>query len=280
MDAPNLDLELTRLIAAGDRRRAATLLVTRFASDVFALCRAMVRDTTLAEDLSQDAFSRAIDAIATFRGESSARTWLLKIARNRCLDHLARAKRVPVVDTDDDVTDAHPSVERAPIDLLASREEADRALAAVSSTERALVVLHYGHGVGYPELAEAFALREGTLRMRLSRALARMRAALEASEGTIVSEDLELDEESAEAVMPARRARAQIAHAPVPQRPMGIARPGGPPPPAAAPNAMPAPSARAPSGFVPRSAAVGFDVLHDVAPRSLLTRLDALLSAV
>jgi hypothetical protein len=40
------------------------------------------------------------------------------------------------------------------------------------------VVLHFGHGVGYPELADAFALREGTVRMRISRALSRMRAAL------------------------------------------------------------------------------------------------------
>src|SRR5690606_39311726 len=46
--------------------------------------------------------------------------------------------------------------------------------------ERALVVLHFGHGVGYPELADSFGLREGAVRMRISRALARMRAALAA----------------------------------------------------------------------------------------------------
>ena len=48
----------------------------------------MVRDSRLAEDLSQDVFARAFAALDGFRGEASPRTWLLKIARNRCLDHL------------------------------------------------------------------------------------------------------------------------------------------------------------------------------------------------
>jgi RNA polymerase sigma-70 factor (ECF subfamily) len=203
MDAPNLDLELARLITSGDRRRAATMLVERHASDVYALCRAMVRDATLAEDLSQDAFSRAIASLDSFRGESSVRTWILKIARNRCLDHLARLKRDPFTVDDDHDADDHPSTERAPLDLLTTREDAERALAAVSTTERALVVLHFGHGVGYPELSEAFGIKEGALRMRLSRALARMRDAV--SEETFAAAD-ELEGEFLE--VPARPERA------------------------------------------------------------------------
>jgi RNA polymerase sigma-70 factor, ECF subfamily len=170
--------ELTQLIARGDRRRAATLLVEHHAAAVFALCRAMVRDAQLAEDLSQDVFMRAFGALDSFRGEASPRTWLLAIARNRCLDHLDRTRRAPGTD---DVEPDDVSVETAPpLDLLARREDAERALAALGETERALVVLHVGHGVGYSELAAAFALREGAVRMRLSRALARMRAVLEA----------------------------------------------------------------------------------------------------
>ena len=170
--------QLTALLAHGDRRTAAGLLVRHFAPAVFSLCRAMVRDTQLAEDLSQDAFARAFGALDGFRAEASPRTWLLKIARNRCLDHLARASRAPWGREPDPEPDDHPDDQAPPAELLARREDAERALAALGETERALVVLHFGHGVGYPELADSFGLGQGAVRMRVSRALARMRDAL------------------------------------------------------------------------------------------------------
>ena len=107
--------ELTQLIARGDRRRAASLLVQHHAPAVFALCRAMVRDAQLAEDLSQDAFARAFGALDGFRGEASPRTWLLAIARNRCLDHLDRTRRTPAADDiePDDVSSATSRSSRA-----------------------------------------------------------------------------------------------------------------------------------------------------------------------
>ena len=171
--------ELTQLIAHGDRRRAASLLVRDHAPAVLALCRAMVRDPRLAEDLSQDAFARAFGALDGFRGEASPRTWLLRIARNRCLDHLDHARRAPWGAGEPNTEpDGHAADVPPPYDLLARREDAARAMAALAEPERALVVLHFGHGVGYSELADAFGLREGAVRMRISRALARMRAAL------------------------------------------------------------------------------------------------------
>lgn len=177
MDATNIEPELNRLIQAGDRRRAAAVIVERLASDVYALCRAMVRDATLAEDLSQDAFGRAIASLDTFRGESSARTWVLAIARNRCLDHLRATRRAPVDGGGHDV-DAHASEAPPALDVLVGHEDARRALNVLGENERAIVVLHFGHGVGYAELADAFGMKEGALRMRISRAVARMREAI------------------------------------------------------------------------------------------------------
>src|SRR5512140_3568327 len=170
--------QLTALLAHGDRRTAAALLVRHFAPAVFSLCRAMVRDAQLAEDLSQDAFARAFGALGGFRAEASPRTWLLKIARNRCLDHLARASRAPWGREPDPEPDDHPGDHVLPVELLARREDAERAMAVLGETERALVVLHFGHGVGYPELADSFGIGQGAVRMRVSRALARLRDAL------------------------------------------------------------------------------------------------------
>src|SRR6185295_11719533 len=107
---------------------AASMLIRQHAPAVFALCRAMVRDTPLAEDLSQDVFARAFGALEGFRGEASPRTWLLKIARNRCLDHLARARRDPARRDDDLDLDGYASDAPPPYDLLSRREDAAHAI--------------------------------------------------------------------------------------------------------------------------------------------------------
>jgi RNA polymerase sigma-70 factor (ECF subfamily) len=167
--------ELIDLIARGQRKWAASLLVRDHAAAVFALCRAIVRDPRLAEDLSQDAFTQAFGALGRFRGDASPRTWLLRIARNRCLDHLDRARRAPWAGSDTQ-PDHHAADLPAPYDVLSVREDTELAMSALGETERALVVLHFGHGMPYRELAESFGLREGAVRMRMSRALARMRA--------------------------------------------------------------------------------------------------------
>jgi RNA polymerase sigma factor (sigma-70 family) len=169
--------ELVQLIARGERKRAGTLLVRDHAAAVFALCRAIVRDPRLAEDLSQDVFTAALAALTRFRGEASPRTWLFRIARNHCLDQLDRARRAPWGNSDAQ-PDHYPADALAPDDLLSVREDTELAMSVLGETERALVVLRFGHGVSYRELAESFGLREGAVRMRVSRALARMHAAL------------------------------------------------------------------------------------------------------
>lgn len=169
--------ELIALIARGERKRAASLLVRDHAAAVFALCRAIVRDPRLAEDLSQDTFTQAFGALARYRGDASPRTWLLRIARNRCLDHLDRARRAPFA-----ASDAQPdhcaADAPAPYDLISVRQDTELAMSVLGDTDRALVVLHFGHGVPYRELAESFGMRDGAVRMRVSRALARMREVL------------------------------------------------------------------------------------------------------
>jgi RNA polymerase sigma-70 factor (ECF subfamily) len=178
-------------IRDGQLRRAAAWLVASYGSDVMATCRAMVRDPAAAEDVAQEAFSDALRALGGFRGESSARTWLLSIARNRCIDYLRARKRDPWARAGggaaggDDAAgdpDAHPDQGALGADWLADRSVLLRALDALGEGDRALVTLRFRNGLEYDELATAFGLREGTVRMRVSRALARMREAIAAAE--------------------------------------------------------------------------------------------------
>lgn len=231
-------------VAGGDLRRAGAWLVYRFSDEVFGLCAAMVRDRSAAEDLAQDVFGRAFAHLGSFRGEASARTWILAIARNRCIDHLRALRRDPWHGADpDSEPDAQPVEAPLPADLLADRAAVEEALAELAEGERALVVLRFRHGLEYAELAAAFGLREGAVRMRLSRALARMRQQLLATS----------------APAPAAT-RARVTSAPPASSRPGAAEEG------AAPRPPPAPSARRASAPLPSAGALAqAAVLHPLA---------------
>jgi RNA polymerase sigma-70 factor (ECF subfamily) len=175
-----VEAEFHAYLDAGDLRQAGTWLVQRHARDVLGLCGAMVRDPTTAEDLTQDVFGKAFSGLGAYRREASSRTWLLAIARNRCIRALRRDpwRGAPPDDASAD-PDRVPDAAPLPAELLTSRGQVEAALDELAEGERALVVLRYRHGLDYRELAHVFGIRPATLRMRLSRALNKMRHALE-----------------------------------------------------------------------------------------------------
>lgn len=232
VDALSPAAELSSLLASGDLRGAGEWLVSHYAADVVGLCRSMVRERELADDLAQDAFSAAFVGLRSYRGEAAPRTWLLAIARHRCIDQLRRMQREPWVDLGEDGNepDHHADPAPLPAELLLRRNDVEAALGELAEGERALVVLRFRHGMEYPELASVFGLREGTVRMRLSRALGKMRERL-----TVIEAQAESAEAAARPAAP-----APAFGAPAPR----ASAPGGAPPP---PPAMAPPPARAKS---------------------------------
>ena len=216
--------EFCAWIEGGESRRAGDWLVRSFADEVVGLCTAMVRDRAAAEDLTQEVFARAFANLAGFRGDASMRSWLLTITRNRCIDHLRAAKRdLWRAGEESDAVDEQPAETPLPSDLLLRRGDVEGALTSLSEGERALIVLRFKNGLGYAELADAFGIREGTARMRVSRALAKMRAALTAVPETPMAAAALAEPEPARAPRRAR-ACAPLA-APAPASPPAAAAP-------------------------------------------------------
>lgn len=247
VDALSPSRELSALVAAGDLRRAGEWLVARHAREVIALCRSMVRERALAEDLAQDVFAQAFSHLGSYRAEAAPRTWLFAIARNRCIDHLRRSEREPWDDGDDDV-DGLADDAPLPPELLLRRGDVDHAFDQLEENERALIVLRFRNGMEYPELASVFGLKEGTVRMRLSRALGKMRARLEQRDEL---EAAVLAESCAAPMAPPSTARPRMIGAPPPAAlppPAPRAAPGGAPPPAAPARASGVSAAKAKGG--------------------------------
>lgn len=159
--------ELTRMaVAAGTGDRVAiTAFVRRTQPEVWRVC-ARLGDRAEADDLTQEVYLRALPALASFRGEASARTWLLQIVRHVCADHVRRSTR-----------------RRALLDRIVQRGdhdavEADRtgelglesAIGALAADRREAFVLTQVAGLSYAEAADVCGVPIGTIRSRVARA--------------------------------------------------------------------------------------------------------------
>ena len=111
----------------------------------------MSRNTTLAEDLAQDAFIRAFQKIGSFTGKGSFKSWLCSIAYNEFL-MAARKRRATDRAMERFKGDADES--EAPRDM-GSVVDLDRALATLKEDERTAIVLCFSCGMSHSEAAEA-----------------------------------------------------------------------------------------------------------------------------
>lgn len=85
------DIELVRLIAQGDRH-AFEFLYDREVSSVQKMAYVHLHDHALAEDIVQETFIRLWKNAYKWRPEAKIKTWLLTVARNRCIDYLRKRK--------------------------------------------------------------------------------------------------------------------------------------------------------------------------------------------
>jgi RNA polymerase sigma factor (sigma-70 family) len=175
------DQVLVQRLRWGDEG-ACRELVTRFHSGVYGYLRYLGADPHAAEDLTQETYARAWQAIGDLRLTSSLRAWLLTIARNEYLQAWRR-RRAPV-DTRETPPDP-PDPTPARLDLMIE-EERDAALrGAVAGLEPPFgeaIALHYFHGLSLRQVAEIQGVPVGTAKSRVHEALARLRARLQEKE--------------------------------------------------------------------------------------------------
>ena len=171
--------ELTRLaLAAGDGdRRALAAFVRSSQAEVWRLCAHLV-DPGAADDLTQEVYLRAVPALERFRGESSARTWLLTIARRTCADHLRRRiRRRRLVERVAATTAPADAIEPDVAEGVA-RHDLDRLVETLEPGRRDAFVLTQVLGLSYADAAEVLDVPVGTIRSRVARARAELVARL------------------------------------------------------------------------------------------------------
>jgi RNA polymerase sigma-70 factor (ECF subfamily) len=133
-----------------------------------------------AAEIVQETWLRALDRLATFRGESSLRTWLCGIALNRWRELRERAGRERAFALVEGGRAASRDETRAagPPDRAALALELERAIEALPEGYREVLLLHDLEGYTHEEIARHFGIAEGTSKSQLHRARKALRDAL------------------------------------------------------------------------------------------------------
>jgi RNA polymerase sigma-70 factor (ECF subfamily) len=183
------DAGLIRRVAQGDQA-AFEALMRRHNSRLFRVARAILRDDTEAEDALQDAYLEAYRHAGDFRGDAQPATWLTRIVVNQALMRLRRSKRggtvVPFTSrqpaeadhTEDDVAD-ETSESPSNATLRAEiRRMLERRIDELPVAFRTVFVMRDVEDMTVQETAECLSIPPATVRTRLFRARAMLRAAL------------------------------------------------------------------------------------------------------
>lgn len=179
---PDPDVLLIQGMAQGNAH-ALDELYARRGPGILSFLVAHVGDHTLAEEILQDVMLAAWNNAASFRGDSSVRTWLLVIARNRAMNTY-RKRKLPLV-TLDDAFGVFGN-DTGPLEKVERKGNENRVRAALSQLplqQREVLVLVFYHQLSGPEVAQVLGINEGTVKSRLHRAKEALRRVLHVEDG-------------------------------------------------------------------------------------------------
>lgn len=172
------ELRTVESVLGGDVNAFETLVLS-YEKNVYNLALRMVKNPEDASDMAQEAFIRAYNSLASFRGESKFSVWLYRIVSNVCLDFLRSRTRHPTVslsvendegeETELDIPDESQSPE-ALLERRLTRDSVRRGLDALSEEYRQILLLREIQGLSYDEIAETLSMELGTVKSRIFRA--------------------------------------------------------------------------------------------------------------
>ena len=172
IDAPSAEASEDAALA----RRAAAAVIAAFeqlyrrhhARVHGVIARLVGQAGARAEDLVQEAFVRAWQALPAFRFESAVSTWLHRLAVNTALMELRSRRGRPGMDDDEDALDSLPTADTAGNAMLG--RDLERAVATLPPRARAVLVLHDVEGWKHEEIAAELGMAVGSSKAQLHRA--------------------------------------------------------------------------------------------------------------
>ena len=156
------------------RNQAIEKLIQQYQTPLLRLCYIQLQDRTLAEDAVQETFLKAYRGFAQFRGESSEKTWLTRIAVNVCRDYQRGSW---FRHTDRNITPDMLQIGTEQPDT----EDMDLSMAVMKLPRkmREAILLYYYQDMGTEEIAKVLGLTQSTVSYRLQKSREKLRKLLE-----------------------------------------------------------------------------------------------------
>lgn len=173
--------------AQADDANAFCSLAERYARRIYLLAFHYCRNAQDAEDLSQEVWLKAYQALAGFRAESSFYTWLRRITINAFLNHQrassfrqqGQTTNVELLDADSETAYASRSTSPETVYTKVLFETVMNTLDELTPSQRLMFLLRHYEGMSYDEIAAGMNCSSGTVKKGVSRAIAKLRARLD-----------------------------------------------------------------------------------------------------
>jgi RNA polymerase sigma-70 factor (ECF subfamily) len=148
-----------------------TILYERYAGKIYSKCISMLRDEALAQDATQEVFTKIFLNLAKFGGKSKFSTWIYSITYNYCIDYIRRTKKKKDLFSDEiekvpDVVDEIPDKELLEMEVM----QLKKVLEVLPPDDTAILMMKYQDGMSIKEIGEVIGKTESAIKMRIKRA--------------------------------------------------------------------------------------------------------------
>jgi len=168
------DEEIVSRIQTENKSDYFEILYHRYRKKVLDKCYSLVKNKALAEELTEDIFSKTYEKIGSFKNMSSFSSWLYSLTYNHCIDYLRlkkklhypewnRAHEIPEI-----VDEAEEEMDEINYDNLMVIFE------LIHPEEKALLIMKYQDNLSMKQIGESLRISEDATKMRLKRARARV----------------------------------------------------------------------------------------------------------
>ena len=171
------DLEVIHNYLDSQASRCFNLLYQRYSGKVYAKCLTLLGDTALAEDATQEIFTKIFLNLGRFNEQSKFSTWLYSITYNFCIDYIRRKKKEKAVFSDeienapDLAEDNIPDKEMLELNLV----QLEQVMSSLKAGDRAILLMKYQDGEQIKDIADQFGKSESAIKMQIKRAKERAR---------------------------------------------------------------------------------------------------------
>jgi RNA polymerase sigma-70 factor (ECF subfamily) len=155
-------------------------LMRQYGNDVLRTAYMYVKDIHTAEDIFQDVFIKVNQKLSTFEGNSSIKTWIIRITINTCKDYLKSAwnrRVVPMMEYQEDAIISDSDYDE--VEKQDTKELIKNTVLSLPAKYKDVVLCVYFQDMTITEAAAVLNIAEGTAKSRLSRARIKLKSILE-----------------------------------------------------------------------------------------------------